>query len=703
MAHAWLAVMLGALVTHAQGAAPAAAATAADYVEGEALVIFKPDITTANARQASSRHRANFVRKYEWLSRQRQRVHCHVRSDTQSTAALIAELQGDPGVESAEPNYRRYFTSMAAPNDLDFTKLWALRNTGQTVNGLVGTAGADIRFLDAWDLAKPATTQIIIAVLDTGMDLAHPDLAANLWRNPGEIAGDGLDNDGNGLVDDCHGYDFADADADPTDADLHGSHVAGIIAGVSNNGQGITGTSYQARLMPLKISSDGLSIDTAAEIAAIDYAVMMKARGVNVVAINASFGGAYSTTAESNAIQAAANAGIVFCAAAGNESSDNTTTPTYPANYRLPNMIVVAASDSTDHLAAFSNYGTKVDLAAPGTDIFSTIPTWKGTITSALKRGTTNYATTTLTHGGFTAGISGTVYSCGLGYVADFPAAVAGNIALIQRGTLTFAAKVSNAMHAGATAVVIYNNTTGSINGTLATSIPYSTAATWLPALTISQADGLALLAALPATATLSNTVAPATIYTYEDGTSMATPYVTAAVAFAAQNFPAESATQRVARVVNQGSALSALTGKVISGKRLNLARIVDTDANGLPDWWETAYFAAIGVSPAADADGDGFPNLEEFQIGSPPNMTTALAIYKTEIVPNGTNKDFRISFPTAAGVTYRVERNDSLAAGSWLQLGSNVSGTGTPASATDGGAVTLHPRRFYRVRRVAP
>lgn len=715
LAHVGLALALGLLAPHASAAAPTPAATSAAraaYVEGEALVIFKPGTTAPDAALATARHHLTSVRTFDSISRDRQREHVHVRSNTQSTAELLAELRLDPEVELAEPNYLRYFDSMPVPNDPGFSNQWALRNTGQTINGangsVTGTAGVDIGFLNAWGLAKPSTAEVVVAVLDTGIDLNHPDLAANLWTNPGEIAGDGIDNDNNGKVDDLHGYDFADGVADPSDADLHGTHVSGIIAAVANNGAGVVGTAFSAHIMMLKVSSDGSSIDTAAELAALDYVVLMKNRGVNIVAINASFGGPTYSSLESNGILAAGNVGVVFCAAAGNGTpgTDNSVAPFYPASYRLSNMIVVAASDENDKLASFSNFGSTVDLAAPGADIYSTIPTWYyvGGVTSTVSHSTTSYAAAPLTFAGFTPGLTGTLYHCGLGNPGDFPAAVSGNIALIQRGTLTFAAKVTNAMKAGAKGAIIYNNTTGTINGTLGTGLPTASGGTWIPGVAISQADGQTLEAMLPTSISLSNVTNASEIYEFEDGTSMATPYVTGAVAFAARNFPAETAVQRVARVIHNVTPVSALTGKVASGGRLNLARIVDTDSNGLPDWWEIAYLGGIGANPSADPDGDGFTNLQEYLIGTlPNNPASRLAISQTAVVQNGANKDFRISFPTAIGVTYRVERNDSLAAGTWVQLGSDVSGTGTAATATDAAAVTLHPRRFYRVRIVAP
>lgn len=694
---AWLVFALGVPAPDA----PAAAARA-DFVEGEALVIFKPGITVPNATLVIARHQLKTVRKFTSISRDRHREYCHVRSNTESAAKLIAGLRLDPEVEFAEPNCLRYLTSLEVPNDPDFSYLWALRNTGQSVNGVAGTAGADIGFLDAWSLAKPNPGEVVVAVIDSGMDLTHPDLLANLWTNPGEIAGDGLDNDGNGFVDDCHGYDFAGDDMDATDSGFHGTHVSGIIAAVANNNLGVTGTAFQARLMPLKVSADGSSIDLASVIAALDYVVMMKQRGVNIVAINASYVGSISSSMESEAIQAAGDAGVVFCAAAGNDGADNTTYPAYPANYRLSNMIVVAASDANDQLAWFSDYGSQVDLAAPGTNICSTTPTWQGAITSTLTDTATSYAAEPLIHSGLTQGITGTLCDCSQGVDGEFPAEVGGNIALIQRGTLSFAAQVTNAMMAGARAVVIYNNTSAPISGTLETGIPTATAGNWIPALAISQTDGQTLQAALP-TLTLTNTASPSTLYAYKNGSSVATAYVSAAVAFAAANFPAETAVQRVTRVVNHVTPLATLTGKVLSGGRLCLTRMVDTDANGLPDWWELANFGFIGTDPAADPDGDGFLNFEEFLIGINPTVANPLAIHHTEIVQNGTDQDFRFCFPTAVNVTYRVEETDSLTVGTWVQLGSDVIGTGSPATVTASAAVTSHPRRFYRVRILAP
>jgi subtilisin family serine protease len=684
---------VSALVTAAGADVGRATLVAPDYVEGEVLVQFRAAETWDSVQLTATLHGLELARRFDWLSAHQGQVMCLLRSPTQTTPALITELSQDPTVALVEPNYLRWPASMRTPNDPRFSQLWGLQNTGQAVNGLTGTAHADIGFLSAWGLARPATNEVVVAVIDTGLDLTHPDIVSNLWTNPGEIPNNRLDDDGNGYVDDLHGYDFASGTGAVTDSGLHGTHVAGTIAASGNNGLGVIGVDFQAHIMALRVSNDGTLFDVAAVIEAVQYASMMKTRGVNVVAINASYGGSSPSSTESAAIQAAGNVGIILCAAAGNDTSNNDTTAVYPANYRLSNMIVVAASDRNDALAAFSNYGaTTVDLAAPGVNILSCVPVSQPGNTSYLQQASAVYQANALAFSGLTTsnGITAAIYYCGLGNPADFPAAVSNNIALIQRGTLFFSDKVSNAMTAGALAAVIFNNIAGNFNGTL------QSVGNWIPAIALSQADGQALLATLPAIATVVNVPDPANVYQLLDGTSMATPHVSGAMAFAAMNFPTETVAQRIQRILANVTPVGGLGGKVVTGGRLNLARSVDTDGNGLPDWWEQQFFSHLtGTDPNADPDHDGASNLAEFLAGTTPtNFNSALRL--TALRAANTN-GVVLEWPGVAGRYYRLLRATNLLNGFDSLLQTNLAATPPLNTVTDAAPASTGPR-FYRL-----
>ena len=273
------------------------------------------------------------------------------------------------GVSYVEPDF--VIASTAIPNDPSLGQLWGLTNVGQSG----GVTDVDIDAPEAWNTTT-GSRSVVVAIIDTGMDSKHPDLAANAWRNPGEVAGDGIDNDRNGFVDDIGGWDFANNDASPTDDNGHGTHVAGTIGAVGNNGSGVVGVNWQVSLMPLKFLNASGSGTTSAAVAAINYATRMRRDfGINIVATNNSWGGGGLSTALRDAINAGANAGILFVAAAGNESNNNDASPSYPASHPSTSVISVAATDRSNRLAGFSNYGaTSVDLAAPGVAILSTTP-----------------------------------------------------------------------------------------------------------------------------------------------------------------------------------------------------------------------------------------------------------------------------------------------------------------------------------------
>lgn len=228
---------------------------------------------------------------------------------------------------------------------------------------------------EAWSLST-GSSSVVVAVIDTGVDYTHVDLAANMWTNPGEIAGNGIDDDGNGFVDDVYGYDFVNNDGNPMDDNAHGTHVSGTIAAMANNGLGVAGVNWSSSIMALKFLDSNGSGYLSDAVRAVNYATMMRTQyDVNVKVMNNSWGGGGYSSSMYNAIQASNNADILFVAAAGNSSTNNDLSPQYPANYSNSNVISVAAVSQSGQLASFSSYGaTTVDLAAPGVSIYSTIP-----------------------------------------------------------------------------------------------------------------------------------------------------------------------------------------------------------------------------------------------------------------------------------------------------------------------------------------
>lgn len=258
------------------------------------------------------------------------------------------------------------------PNDPQFAHQYYLHNTSTNYC----TSETDVNALTAWNTTT-GDRNVVIAVIDGGMDLDHPDLKDNLWINSQEVPGDGIDNDNNGYIDDVHGYDFANEDGHPEDDtdSGHGTHVAGIIGARGNDSTGIAGICWNCKLMPLKFTdSTGLGT-TSAAIQAIEYVIKMKKRGVNIVVINNSWGGGSFSPLLKQSILRANAEGITFVAAAGNDSRNNDRLPFYPASYQLPNVISVGAMDCRDSLAEFSNYGLRsVDIVAMGEAILSTVP-----------------------------------------------------------------------------------------------------------------------------------------------------------------------------------------------------------------------------------------------------------------------------------------------------------------------------------------
>lgn len=274
----------------------------------------------------------------------------------------IKALQLTGEFEYVEPDW--IVTVSQTPADTAFTNgsLWGLRNTGQ--NG--GVSGVDVNAVPAWTLTT-GSPAVIVGVVDTGIRYTHQDLAGNMWVNPGEIPGNSLDDDGNGYVDDIHGINSILNNGNPMDDGNHGSHCAGTIAASANNAGQLVGVAWNVKLMGLKFLSSAGSGATSDAIECINYGV---AKGAHI--LSNSWGGGGFSQALLDSINAANAAGVLFVAAAGNESSNTDLTATYPANYNAPNILSVSAVDRAGALASFSNYGaSSVDLGAPGVAILS--------------------------------------------------------------------------------------------------------------------------------------------------------------------------------------------------------------------------------------------------------------------------------------------------------------------------------------------
>jgi len=326
-------------------------------IPGELIIRYRSDAVPSARANYIARIKANRVREFRRFNME------HVRLTDMTTEEALRRFSRDPAIEYVEPNYE--ITLDAIPNDPRFPELYGMRNTGQTG----GTPGADIKATNAWDVFT-GDPNLKIGVIDTGVDYNHPDLAANVWTNPGEIPGNGLDDDNNGYVDDVHGYDFVNNDGDPFDDNGHGSHCAGTIAGVGDNNVGVTGVNWHAKIVGIKFLSAGGSGSTAGAISGVQYAIAVGCR-----LTSNSWGGGGFSQALLDAINDAGAAGQLFVAAAGNSSANTDVSPHYPSSYNSPYIIAVAATDHNDNLASFSSYGaTTVDLAAPGVSILSCQP-----------------------------------------------------------------------------------------------------------------------------------------------------------------------------------------------------------------------------------------------------------------------------------------------------------------------------------------
>ncbi|HEY0428531.1 MAG TPA: S8 family serine peptidase [Pyrinomonadaceae bacterium] len=335
------------------------------YADGELLVKYKDGTVSSSAARANSSIGALVLEEFPDLKWQRVKL-----PGDMSVEAAKAYYANQPNVEYAQPNF--YYHLLATPNDPQFptTGMWGLTK---------------ISAPSAWDLTT-GSSSVVVADIDTGMRYTHQDLAPNAWINTGEVAGNNIDDDGNGFIDDVHGWDFFYNDSDPIDdAGGHGTHTAGTIGATGNNGLNVVGVNWNVKIMPIKIySPNGTDSTSSMLVNAYGYIRMMKLRGVNIRATNNSYGDCGEACgydqATKDALDAMGDAGIVSVYAAGNDNqnvdsfpSGGNPSPGYPARYTSPSVIAVASSTTTDARSSFSNYGvTSIDLAAPGSGVLST-------------------------------------------------------------------------------------------------------------------------------------------------------------------------------------------------------------------------------------------------------------------------------------------------------------------------------------------
>ena len=355
------------IVTTAYAVPPSAPGKANDHAapfrDGNVLVSFDSKVSGQAQHKVEIAVRAHEVRMLG--------VGVHLlRVPSGQVLNTVRLLSSYPGVRYAEPDFLAQ--EAATPNDPSFPSQWGYQNTGQSVNGVAGTPGDDEHAVPAWSVAT-GSSSIVIGEVDTGVDYTHPDLAANIWTNPGGIGGCGAGT---------HGYNAIVSSCDPMDDDTvyggHGTHVAGILGAVGNNGVGVTGVNWTTTILPAKWISSSGSGATSDLITALDWLLKAKQAGVNVRVVNDSdvFRGTAYSQALSDEIDLLGQNGILFVTAAGN-SSDNNDNPAvrrYPCGYDRSNEICVAASNQRDNLPSWANYGsTTVDLAAPGDNIYSTL------------------------------------------------------------------------------------------------------------------------------------------------------------------------------------------------------------------------------------------------------------------------------------------------------------------------------------------
>jgi subtilisin family serine protease len=580
----------------------------------------------------------------------------------------IAELSAAPGVAFAEPNF--IYTASAAPNDPRYAQEWGLNNTGQSISGSSGTADADIDAPEAWEYTT-GSSDVVVAVIDTGVAMNHPDLANNIWINPGE-SGEGkesnnVDDDGNGKKDDWRGWDFVDSDNTPRDLYGHGTHVAGTVGATGNDGFGVTGVAWDVSLMPLRVLGADGSGTTADVASAISYAAQ---NGADI--INLSLGGADFSLSVSNAIAAAT--GSLVVAAAGNDGRNVDVTASYPCNYASANIVCVGASDFNDTLAGYSNYGVvNVDLVAPGTRVISAVPPFQRPLSEGFESDLSEWTT----------GGVGTAWSRDVDTLGYFAAdSVGGNYQANSDSWLATAEPTDLSGQESCRLAYYFSLQTErnadyfyvdvSTDGTTWTNVGGWTGSTdgdWLSAgHDLSAYDGASLDVRFRLNSNGLLNFNGASIddveirclrtsyigneFSYYSGTSMAAPHVAGAAALMLTAAPDATPAALKASLLSSVDAVSNLTGKSVTGGRLNLQKAILAIAPGVTPTEDPSPSASPTIEPSPDAEPT--PPIEDPVVVEHPRTVTLRL--KGHLKVSGRVSDGVVA--CAAGVQVQIRRN---------------------------------------------
>lgn len=560
-----------------------------DYVQGEILVKFKVSASSTNRASLKVNLGSSVLRNLNSIGVQQLKVRPGL-----SVQDAIKEYENRPEVEYVQPNYIYYLQS-TTPNDPDYSNLWGLNNTGQTVDSVSGTSDADIDAPEAWDI-NTGSPSVIVAVVDSGVDYNHPDISGNIWSNSGEVI-NATDSDLNGFVDDVRGWDFVDNDNDPMDPQSHGTHVSGTIGAVGNNGSGITGVAWNTKIMPVRVLNSLGSGTTANIVLGYDYAV---ANGAKI--INYSGGGSPggpTDQAMMDSISAANSAGVLMVFVASNDANNNDAggTHVYPSDYPYDNIISVSATDQDDSLAWFSNYGaTSVDVGAPGTNIYSLIPARESILWEDFEGSVSGWITNSVF--GYTWAITTSFAYSGLkslddgsdlgDYLANTDSWVTSPTFNLSGQTgCTLSLYTSYELENSFDYAYLMISTGGSYSDLPGTPLTGNqlnwTKKTYdlksyegnssvslrfaLSSDSTYQYDGVGFDDIL---VTCSSTTFSGTEYDFKDGTSMAAPHVAGLAALLLAQNPSLTVSQVKALILDNGDSLPALSGKTTTGKRIN-------------------------------------------------------------------------------------------------------------------------------------